>query len=512
MRFVYLFLALLCLTTCYAQTVYEPGMNVAVRDLLIFKIRDIIVPEIMEEFKQVKIPDQGTSHDHYELRVYDMEADIVPLTKDQVQIITDEAQNTLQVTINDFQMTFDGHAYARALFIHMHGEATLSAHIRTVSFTVAPKLRADGDLNALDYDVKNVVLDLKAGNIKFTKLTIGDLPSWLLTSITNVFVESLTFIYKEFEGILDNLIVKVLDKYRVAIPDALEIPNTQFSVSLSFPDVPALKADRIQLPFDGTVFITAEGYHPSATHKSAMPAFNAEDPNNIQVFVHHHIINTAIEAIRKTGSFFTVTNDLLDRFQLPTKVLTAQWISHVFPELSCTFEKSSEMSLDLAVDPTLNTQITFTPGKVHGEFSPSIKFKVADRHAFTLSFTGVLDADINFTVQDKETLIKGIVNSLDMTQITFTPGEVQSSNLPEIINKFKGTAETMILNTVNGMLETGFTIPIIPVIKDAFEIDVEAVNMSLNQDHMFASLNVDVSQFDKIWAALTKYGYKIYRN
>lgn len=504
-------LALLCISACTAQTIYNPGLNVAIKDLLIFKIKDVIVPEIMEEFKQIKIPDQGSSHEHYELRVYDMEADIVPLTKDQIEIVTDEPQNTFGITINNFQMSFDGHAYARALFIHLHGEAALSALIKTVSFTVAPKLRADGDLNALDYDIKDIKIDVKAGDIKFTKLTIGDLPSWLLTSITNVFVESLTFIYHEFEATFDSLIRKVADKWRVAIPDAMEIPNTQFSVSLSFPDVPHLRADRIELPLDGSVFVTAEGYHPSATEKSVIPAFNADDPNNIQLFFHQYVANTAINSIKKSGAVFSVTEELLERFQLPTNILVVKWFSHLFPQLLCTYDQEATMSIDLGIDPTLNSAITFTPNKIHGEFSPMLVFHVGDKHAFTFSFRGVLDLDINFSVADKVTTVTGVLNSLDMADATFAPGDVQTSNLPDIISKFKDTAETLILTTVNNMLETGVTIPVIPVIKEAFEVDVETINMNVDQDHLSASLTVDVEQMERIFAAISKYGYKIHQ-
>lgn len=502
MKLVLVLLALLCLSSVTAQTIYNPGINVAVKDLLIFKIKDVIVPAIMEEFKQIQLPDQGVTHDSYELRVYGMETDIVPVTKDQIQIITDEAQNTLTVTVHNFQMSFEGNAYARALFIHLHGSATLQALLRTVSFTVAPKLRADGDLNAIDYDIKDVKIDLQAGDIKFTKLTIGDLPSWLLTSITNVFIESATFIYHEFEGFLDRLVVSVLDLWKYAILDALEIPDTQFSASISFPNVPHFKADRIELPFDGTVFLTSEGYHPSATEISPIPSFNPEDPNNIQVFLHEHVFNTAVAAVKRSSAVLRIDEEMLTRFALPTNILLVKWFSHLFPKLLCSYEKEATMSIDLGVDPNMETSLHFSQSKIHGEFSPMFRFNVVDSLAFTLSFKAVIDVDLSFSVEDKTSVVHGLLNTFDLVNINFVAGGIPSSDLPEIINKFKPIATSMIITTVNNMLNTGITIPVIQAIKTAFEVDIEDINLSLNNEFVAASLNVDVSQFDKILAGL----------
>jgi hypothetical protein len=498
------FLLAVCIFTCSAQTIYNPGLNVAIKDWLIFKIKDEVVPKIMEEFKEVQIPDQGVTHDHYEVKVYAMEADIVPLTHDQIQIITDEAQNSLTVEIDGFQMAFDGQAYARALFVHAHGEATIDVKLEKIAFTIEPRLKADGDLNQLDYFVDGITIDVKPGDIKFSKLTIGILPSWLLTSITNVIVESATFMYKTFEKSLDNIIVKVLDKFRVNIPDAVAVPNTPFSVSLSFPNVPQMKADRIELPFDGSVFVTETGYSPVSSEKSAMPAFNPEDPNNIQVFFHEYVANTAINSLKSAGSSLRVDNEMLSVFGLSTDILVVKWLSHLFPKLLCTYDKAAEMSLDLAVSPTLNSALQFSPGKLHGEFSPEIKFNVEKELAFTVSFRGILDADVQFEVVDKVSTVRGTLNTLDMADITFVAGTVPSSDLPDIINTFKTMAEGLIINLLNGMLQTGFTIPIIPVIQEAFEIDIEDINVSLAQDHLAASLTVDVAQMDKLFNGLAQ--------
>jgi hypothetical protein len=128
------------------------------KDWLIFKLKDQVVPEIMEEFKQIQIPGFDYKKDHYEIKAYDLETDITPLTGDQIDIVTDEAQNTLSVSVKGFKMEFHGRSYARLFFIHAHGYVDIEATIDEVKFTVAPKLRADGTKNAIDYDIKDIKL------------------------------------------------------------------------------------------------------------------------------------------------------------------------------------------------------------------------------------------------------------------------------------------------------------------------------------------------------------------
>ena len=52
-------------------------------------------------------------------------------------------------------------------------------------------------------------------------------------------------------------------------------------MSLSFPNVPHLFSDRVEMPFDGTIYLTSEGYHPFADPAPPMPSFNAGNPNKL---------------------------------------------------------------------------------------------------------------------------------------------------------------------------------------------------------------------------------------
>jgi hypothetical protein len=509
MKAVILFITLV-LVFSSAQKIYSPGINVGIKDVLIFKIKDEVVPLILEEFKELKIPDQGVNQSSYELEIYDMEADIVPLTSDQITIITDETTNTLTVEIDNFQVSFDGMSYVRAYFLHSHGETAIMAKIRKIRFTVEPKLKADGDLNQLDYKIDDVTLDIRAGDIWFTKLSLGFLPNfittWLLTPVTNAILSSVLFVFNELEVIFDTIIVKALDKWRVSIPDSIVVPGSEFSASLSFPNIPIFKADHVELPLDGTIFFTEQGYTPTSRNVSAMPSFNAADPNNVQLFVHQYVINTALKSLGESSSLFRIDSSVLEGYGLPADLLIVKWVSHLFPKLLCNFDKDAEIVIDLGIASDLVNDVEFSTTNVKGTVSPMFKFSVGEEneHAFTLNIPLVIDVDIAFGVAGKVTNVTGTVNTLEIGAIVFVAGTVPDAELVSIIPLFQDIAEAYAVSAVNGILGQGVMIPIIPVIQAAFEVDIDAVDLVLAKEHLAASFTVDISTLEKIMKKLLK--------
>jgi len=99
------------------------------RDVLVDKIRELVVPELMKQFNQVNLPEVSSSHWAYEAKIYDSHASYSPLTADQLAITVDTAKNSFTVTVKDFVMKFDSRAYARALFVSAHGYSTVVAKI-----------------------------------------------------------------------------------------------------------------------------------------------------------------------------------------------------------------------------------------------------------------------------------------------------------------------------------------------------------------------------------------------
>lgn len=494
MKLIYFLLLAACMSSVYGQNIYNPGVTVMIKDWIIFKIKDVVVPDIMEQFKQIKIPDTGYNETHYELMAYDMETDIQPLDGKHIDVITDEAQNTLTVTLHGFTVSFHGNAMARFYFLHAHGECTISATIDTLTFTLSPKLRADGAKNALDYDLVN--FDLKPGKIEFTKLTIGIIPESILEFLANNIIKACEFIFDEFRGILDTVIVKVVDRYRVAIPDSIVIPQTdsKYSASLSFPNVLRLKADRIEVPIDGTLFLTADGYDPRKDDKSLIPAYNLDDKNNLQVHIHEYVINTALKAVQKQGTTLLVDKEFLKPLNLPVDVLTSTYIGHIFPGTICAYGKDKPMTIRIGIKQHDDTSIHFADGKIHGEIIPQFSFYAGDELAFTFDAKFTFDTDVTFTIADKEAILTGKMNTLTLTNPNFVPNKVTKSDLPDIINKFEPMASAAATNAVNQILAAGVKIPIVHVFQQIFQVDIDSVFAKMSNQYMEVSFTIDIHQ------------------
>lgn len=493
-----LLILLLSVALASAQTTYPPGVNLMINNGIIDKFRDIIIPDIMEQFKVIRPADIDHSHSVYEIKIYDMEADIVPLRGDQVEITMDETDNTLYARVTDFEMYFNAKAYGRALFVHAHGDARIHAKVDAFSFKIEPLIKVDGDLNDLDYKVDSIEVDLSNGDIHLDHLSIGILPSWLLAPIGNLILDSCTAAYRLFEQQIDGLIVEILNKNKEQIPNHIDIPNTGMTMSLSFPNVPRLSHDQIRVPFDGTIFLTSEGYHPSADPAPEMPDYNPDNPNNIQVFLSQHVLKTTIDTVKRSGMVYTVNADTLAPFGLPDNLMTVRYHSMLFPELACHYTSDVLMTVDLGVDTTLNTEVTFAPNKMHGEFSPRITLKANSDVALTISLRAIFEATVNFEVRDKVTFVTGSLDTLDIADFTFEKGVVQDTDLGEIIQIFKGLVVPFLIKTANGFLSTGITIPVLPLIQDVFEIDLEDIELLLKDKYLEASFTLDIHQKAKM--------------
>jgi hypothetical protein len=485
---------LLSIMLASTQRTYPPGVNFMMKNIIIDKFREIIIPDIMEKFKVIKPADIDHSSSFYEIRIYDMEADIIPLGPDQVTITMNEQDNTLFTRVTDFEMDFHASAYGRALFIHAHGDARIHAKVDAFEFKIEPKLKVDGDLNDLDYQIDEIKVDLSRGDIHLEHLSIGFLPSWLLTPIGNLILDSCTAAYSLFESQIDGLILEILNSHRADIPDHIDFPAYPISMSLSFPNVPRLYQDRVEVPFDGTIYLTSEGYHPQDDPAPDMPAFNPDNQNNVQVFLNQHVLKTTFDAARKAPLTMDINADTLAPFNLPDDIMKVEYMSMIFPRLACHYDGTVPITIKLGVDPNLNTDVTFAPNKMHGEFSPFLEFHAGDDHAFTMSLRAIFEATVNFEVKDKQTRVTGSLDTIDFADFTFAAGTIEDSDLGEILDIFKATVVPMVITTANNILSEGVMIPVFTLIKDVFEIDLEDIELDLKDKYLEASFTLDIHE------------------
>ena len=176
----------------------------------------------------------------------------------------------------------------------------------------------------------------------------------------------------------------------------------------------------------------------------------------------------------------------------------------LFPRLACHFESNQAMRIIAGVDPNLNTDVNFAPDKVHGEFSPFLKFMVGDTHAFTISLRAIFDATVTFEMRGKESFAKGNLDNIDLADFTFVAGTVEEIDLFDIIKLFKPTVIPIVKDVANKILNPGFTIPVFVAIKDIFEVDVDDILMQMKDKYMEISFTLDIHKREKLIEKLLK--------
>jgi hypothetical protein len=474
-----------------AQTAYPPGINLMIDNGITDKVRTILIPDIMQGFGTIEIGQTiAVQKLGYKLRLYGLKANgIKPLKPEQITIIMDEKDNSLYVKITGFQTEFSGRALLRFAGTHNHGSCRINVKIDTVIFKVTPRLIADGDLNQLDYHLDKVQINVN--KVVFESLHIGKLPSALTEPMANLALATFKTIYSAFEKQFGRLVKSSLNDHTDDIPDALNIA-TDLNISLSFPNVPRLSQDQIRIPFDGSIFQVSKGYNTTSDQAPAMPDYNPKNPNNVQVFLNQHVLSTAINTIKKSGMAFTVNTATLASLDLPDNFMTVRYFSMLFPKLACNYTPDVLMQADLSIDPTLNTEVTFAPNKLHGSFSPKFTIKAGKDVALAISFTLSFDSTINFEVKGLETFATGSLNTVSISNFAFVAGTVKETDLGEILETFDTLVTPLIISAANGFLGKGITIPVIPLIKDVFEIDIDDILLELKDKYLEASFTLDI--------------------
>ena len=139
-----------------------------------------------------------------------------------------------------------------------------------------------------------------------------------------------------------------------------------------------------------------------------------------------------------------------------------------------------------------DTSIHFSEGKIHGEIIPIFSFYAGDELAFTFDIKFTFDADIHFTVADKEAVINGKINTLTLTNPNFGAQKVTKSDLPDIINKYEPMASAAATNAINNILGAGYKIPIVNIFKQMFMVDLDSVFAKMSNQYMEVSFTVDI--------------------
>ena len=270
------------------------------REILVQQIKNVIVPKIMEEFKTLHIPDIKMNHLLYSLEITEIVTNVVPLQKDQIGVAMLGAKNALNIKVENFHMKLNGKSYAWAGLLWAHGSAIIDVKVEDLNFTLQPRLKKDGPYNTLDYHVGDLMIYIRPGDIKIERITFGLFPPFIVKLFTQTIVDIILATFGILGGLYEAIIQIILNVVRIGFPNHFEVPYTPFSVSLSLPQTPILSEEKAVLSFDGTVYLTSEGYNPWENTITPIPNYNSQNPNNVQIYYHEYVLNTFVESLGKS--------------------------------------------------------------------------------------------------------------------------------------------------------------------------------------------------------------------
>ena len=375
----------------------------------------------------------------------------------------------------------------------MHGTGDVSMKIDTFEFEFSPSVYENGNFNDLTYHINTLNIKVLANDIYVKHLSFGIIPNFIAKPVANLVIHHCQGAIDSFTKIAANLVKEVLEKHRHDIPDMVEIPDTTVSASLSFPSEPKLYNDRIEIPFDGSIFVTTEGYNPQKDHaKTIMPSSNQDDQNNVQFFVHEHMLVSDFETVKKSGLKFSLDSAWAEQFGLPDDIFTVKYFNMLFPFMTCQYNSDVKIRIELSLDTTLPTDVNFVEGGMAGRMSPNLKFYADEELAITVRFTAGFTADINFQVKDKGSYAHGVLKTVELSSVGYDKGTVEYCDLPAIVQNFENKSEDLLKQASDAILEQGVYIPAIPLFNGLFEVDLEMIFMELKDTYLYTSFTLDI--------------------
>ena len=119
--------------------------------------------------------------------------------------------------------------------------------------------------------------------------------------------------------------------------------NTPFAVSMGFANRPKIYGDHIEVPLDGTVFVSSKGDKRKFERvASEMPGIDTLDPNTMQVFVNEYAIVSALYSLQVAKKTLVLSNSLLQ-----TRVFTVGAFRYFVPEMLEHYDSRQAVELHI---------------------------------------------------------------------------------------------------------------------------------------------------------------------
>lgn len=490
---------------------YSPGLDIAVRNTFFEKVKHVIIPKVTETFNKIEVHDKVIENGtYYKVILKEFEGNLLPIKSENVDYEVDEAQNSFMFVFTNLKMNMTALMDCIVMGQDIVGNVILEVNINQFSFEVIPNIRpGNNSVNYFDYTLKELKFEI--GDIVVDKASLAFLPEWVTKLILQEFIDFIKGVYSLLETTLETEIKFVIDMAAALIPSSIEIPNTPLSVSLSFPNKAKCKADHIEIPIDGTVFVTKDGYSPDQRQLDPIPVFERDDDNMFQVFLSEYLINTAFKAVGKSGMNYTIFPETIQQLlpDLEEHIFTVRYMSHIFPELLNVYSYDTPVAIMIQVSPQLDTKVTFNKDKVGGYVSPKISILATPNYETAFSFELTFDAIADLTVSSdgKEAMVKAKVDELAIRDEKFTPGTVKEMDLFEILDSWKEMAFKMIEEQVNTLLKDGVKVPVLDIIKGFMDVNIEGLRVRVEEKHIDVTVTTGIQKYQPPMFEFMEEGY-----
>ena len=279
----------------------NPGYVMDVKLPVINKVRDRYFDEVFENFGQQDIPDVTSG----KLKVYDIKVALSNSSPNNLNVGFDEPNNGVAVKVDDTYVSIKCNFRYKKSIIKFKGSIDLHGTLKSIGLNLGFDALEESGYYVPQLKMNSFDFDMPKSNFKL-KLKCKGCPK---------FVQDLISTFAK-----DPLIVSIRNQIRKTLPTQLITAGNRVLVT-SYPRTVNLyndinlctamsgpimiKSDYAQVPLDGTLFLTEDGYHRTGSAPD-IPIYNEKDPGELQMFFSSYLPTSLDEILNKKTQQYKV--------------------------------------------------------------------------------------------------------------------------------------------------------------------------------------------------------------
>jgi len=386
----------------------NPGLIGGLKLPLINKMKAQFVPPIMEGFKQIAIDDMHMG----DLSVTGITVHVDNNDHNNIKVGFNEGKNGLDIAVdNTYINVHVNWRYSKGI-IKVSGVGDIKGPINHIQMVMGFDTQPKGDFLIPKVQINDFDMSLDKGQWNFhfdCKLC----PSKVIDLIVNAFKGPLVDKIKgEAKKVVNSKVSDTVNAKLVEVYTTTTALNPDLTFTLATTGPISVKSTYLSVPFDGTVFLTKEGYSRPFDAPD-IPHENPQNPGEIQLFASKYLYQTFEKSINKLPMRFDsqiagydVTFDV-DGSKVPIEIDTRDKHLHVlgggiltFPTLGFVFEVGASCDIDVLFRPGDSTNTIYVDPDVNRESLKLTVFK-ATLYGYEIDFTpfiGVVNYVVGFVI------------------------------------------------------------------------------------------------------------------